>query len=164
MNTTERAVVRRTAWIRGRAARVSALISILALAGAGAAIASSTTIIHAKNSAKFGWMLQGPSRFSLYVWVPGTGSYGKAHYSPNRPPEIAHGRVVAASGAHMNSHKLSTHKLKNGQRQVTYYGEPLYLYKGDKAPGQTKGENRQQNNGVWLLISNTGRPIPPPGY
>jgi predicted lipoprotein with Yx(FWY)xxD motif len=164
VNVSERAVGRKAAWIRGRAARVSALVSILALAGVSAAVASSTTTIRSTNNAKYGRILEGPSRFSLYVFCPGTSTNCTGTSSSKWPPLTASGRVVAASGSQIKQSKLSTRKLRNGKHQVTYYGQPLYLYKGDTRPGQTNGENKYSGNGAWFLISTAGRAIPPPGY
>ncbi len=164
MNTTERAVSRKAAWISGRAARVSALVSVLALVGVSAAVAASVTTIGSVNNAKYGRLLVGPSKHSLYVFCPGTSTNCTGHPSAKFPRMIATGRVVAARGSKINKAKLSTRKLSNGQRQVTYYGQPLYHYTGDTKPGQTKGENKFQGNGAWFLISNSGRAIPPPGY
>jgi predicted lipoprotein with Yx(FWY)xxD motif len=143
---------------------VSALMSAVALVGVGAAVASSTTTIRSTNNVKYGRMLVGPARYSLYVFAKGTSSVGSAHSSPNWPPEIASGRVVAAKGSQVKQSKLGTRKLSNGKHQVTYYGQPLYLYKGDKRPGQTKGEDKFSGQGAWFLVSTTGRPIQPPGY
>jgi predicted lipoprotein with Yx(FWY)xxD motif len=70
---------------------------------------------------------------------------------------------VAASGSQIKSSKLGTRSL-NGKKQVTYYGQPLYLYKGDTRPGTTKGEQRYQGSGAWFVISVDGRAIPKPGY
>ena len=77
---------------------------------------------------------------------------------------IAQGKVVAASGSQLNASKLSTRKLSSGQHQVTYYGHPLYLYKGDKKPGQTNGEGKYAGSGAWFAINQYGRGVPSGGY
>jgi predicted lipoprotein with Yx(FWY)xxD motif len=140
------------------------MMSAVALIGVGVAVASSTTTIRSANNPTLGRILDGPARFTLYVFCPGTSTRCSGHTSSTWPPEIASGRVVAASGSKINSKKLSTRKLANGKHQVTYYGQPLYLFKGDKNPGQTNGENKYQANGAWFVISTGGRAVPPPGY
>ena len=164
MNTTERALRQRAAWISGRAARASALISAVALVGAGVAVAASTTTIRSANNATLGRILESPSSHTLYVFVQGTSSTGSAHTQSGWPALTASGRVVAASGSHINAKKLSTRKISGGRHQVTYYGQPLYLSAGDKKPGQTKGEAKSTSSGTWVVISTSGRPVPPPGY
>lgn len=164
MNRTEHAVGRRAVRISGRVARVSALVSVLALVGVGAAIASSTTTIRSTNNKTLGRILEGPARYTLYVFCGGTSTRCAGAKSSQWPPEIAHGRVVAAKGSGINQRKLSTRKLPNGKHQVTYYGQPLYLYKGDKKPGQTHGEGQQTSTGAWFAINTAGRAAIPPGY
>jgi predicted lipoprotein with Yx(FWY)xxD motif len=141
---------------------VSALVFVMAVVGVSAAVASSSTTISSTNNAKYGRILIGPSHHSLYVFCPGTSTKCTGHSSSSFPAMTTSGKVVA--GTHVSSSKLSTRKLSNGQRQVTYYGQPLYHYTGDTKAGETKGENKYQGNGAWFLISNGGRAIPPPGY
>ena len=164
MNTTERALRRRAAWISGTAARVSALMAAVALIGVGAAVAASTTTIRSTNNATLGRILEGPARYTLYVFVQGTSSRGTAHSSARWPALIASGKVGAASGSQINASKLSTRKLSGGKHQVTYYGQPLYLYKGDTKPGQANGEATSTSTGTWVVVNTSGRPVPPPGY
>jgi predicted lipoprotein with Yx(FWY)xxD motif len=143
------------------------LLSIAILVCVGAAIAATTTTIRTTNNATYGRILEGPSGFTLYVFCPGTSTDCTGHSSSTWPPLIASGKVVAAPGSRIKASKLSTRKLSNGRHQVTYYGQPLYLYKGDRKPGQVNGERCppiSQGNGVWVVVSNTGRPEPPPCY
>lgn len=150
--------------VRSAGIRLSALVVVLALLGAAAAaLASSETLIRSARSATLGPILEGPSRHTLYVFVRGTSSTGSAHKSPYWPPLIASGRVVAARGSHVRRSRLSTDRLSDGERQVTYYGQPLYLSKRDHKPGQTRGERRRQGDGAWFVVSVSGRPVPPPG-
>jgi predicted lipoprotein with Yx(FWY)xxD motif len=143
---------------------VSVLMSAVALIGVGAAVAASATTIRSANNATLGRILESPSRHTLYVFVQGTSSKGSAHSQAGWPALTASGRVVAAQGSHINAKKLSTRKLSNGKHQVTYYGQPLYTFTGDKKAGQTKGEAKSTSTGTWVVISTTGRPVPPPGY
>jgi predicted lipoprotein with Yx(FWY)xxD motif len=148
----------------GRAVRVSTLMSAVALIGAGAAVAGSTTTIRSANNPNLGRILEGPAKYTLYVFCAGTSTRCAGHSSKNFTAMIATGRLVAASGSKVNAKKLSTRKLSNGKHQVMYYGQPLYLYKGDRKPGWTKGENKYEGNGAWFVISTSGRAVPPPGY
>jgi predicted lipoprotein with Yx(FWY)xxD motif len=165
MNTTRRTTPRRTTWRSSRAIRVSALMSAVALIAAGAAFAASTTTIRTSNNQTLGRILVGPARYTLYVWCKGvsdTNCPGKG--SPAWPALVATGKVVAASGSGLKSSKLSTRKLSNGKHQVTYYGHPLYLYRGDKKAGQANGEGQYSGNGAWFAINTSGRAVPPGIY
>jgi predicted lipoprotein with Yx(FWY)xxD motif len=64
----------------------------------------------------------------------------------------------------VNGRRLGTRRLSNGQHQVTYYGQPLYLYRGDRRPGQTNGEQRTTSRGAWFVIATNGRAVANGGY
>jgi predicted lipoprotein with Yx(FWY)xxD motif len=51
---------------------------------------------------------------------------------------------------------LGTTSRKDGSMQVTYNGWPLYYYVGDKAAGDTKGQNVQ---GTWFVINPAGSSV-----
>lgn len=146
---------------------MAAVMSALALIGVTGALASATTTIRSANNPNYGRILEGPSRYTLYVFCSGANQRCAGHSSPNWPPLIAHGRLVAARGSKVKARKLGTRTLSNGKRQVTYYGQPLYLYRGDHSPGQTNGENKTQATGSWFVIATTGQatiPQCPPTY
>jgi predicted lipoprotein with Yx(FWY)xxD motif len=142
------------------AARIFVLAGLAALIGVAAALATTTTTIRSTNNPQYQQrILEGPAGYTLYVFCPGTSLTCTGHSSSTWPPLIASGRVVAASGSRITSSKLSTRKLSDGRHQVTYYGQPLYLYKGDTKPGTTKGEKKLQGNGEWFAINTAGRPV-----
>ena len=49
--------------------------------------------------------------------------------------------------------ELGTIKAKNGMRQVTYAGWPLYTFAGDSAAGQTKGQAFEKQ---WYVVNTSG--------
>ena len=165
MNTTGRTTQGNAAWISRRAMRVSALGALIGVIAAGAAFAATTTTIRTTSNANLGRILVGPARYTLYVWCQGgsqTNCPGTS--SASWPRMIAHGQVVAASGSQLNASKLSTRTVSGGQRQVTYYGHPLYLYSGDKNPGQTNGEGKYSGSGAWFALNTHGQAVASGGY
>jgi hypothetical protein len=76
---------------------------------------------------------------------------------------IVHGRLAAATGSGVKQKRHGIRKLGSGRRQATYYGYPLYQYKGDHKPGQTNGAFREQRKpprGTWCIITTSGNPCP----
>jgi predicted lipoprotein with Yx(FWY)xxD motif len=118
--------------------------------------ATMDTVIRITYNSGYGRIVLSPDSHSVYMFcTPST------HKCPGRsahawPPLIAHGRVVAAPHSKINASKLGTVKLRGGQRQVTYWGHRLYLYRGDHKAGQINGEGIYQHHGQWWLISARG--------
>jgi predicted lipoprotein with Yx(FWY)xxD motif len=142
----------------------AALVTFAALAGVTTALATSITTIRSTHNPIYLHILEGPAGYTLYVFCAGVSTHCTGHSSSTWPPLLATGRVVAASGSGITQSKLSTRKLSNGKLQVTYYAQPLYLYKGDTQPGTTKGEQKYQANGAWFVINTAGRPVPKQHY
>lgn len=60
-------------------------------------------------------------------------------------------------GAGVKRSLLGTVKRRNGRRQVTYAGRPLYYYVGDRSPGQILCQNVVEFAGRWLIVRPSGR-------
>jgi predicted lipoprotein with Yx(FWY)xxD motif len=145
---------------------VGVVSCVAALTAITAALAASNMVIRSTNNRSLGaTILEGPARYTLYVFCVGTQqSRCSGGRSTSFSPLIAHGHLVGAAHSGIKAGKLGTRKLSGAKRQVTYYGQPLYLFKGDRRPRDTHGEQRRNSNGVWLVVSNSGRPIPRSGY
>lgn len=122
------------------------------------AVASSTeTVVRSTYNPSWSRVLVGPTRHSLYVFCSphrhGRSWTCSGRHAHGWPPVIAHGRVVAARGSGIHARELGSVKLKSGQRQVTYFGNALYYYRGDHKPGQINGQAKHEGAGVWSLIS-----------
>jgi predicted lipoprotein with Yx(FWY)xxD motif len=72
------------------------------------------------------------------------------------PPVLARGRPVAGKGA--RSRLLATTRRRNGTRQVTYDGHPLYFYVDD-APGSVLCHDVVEFGGRWLVLRPDGAPV-----
>jgi predicted lipoprotein with Yx(FWY)xxD motif len=59
-------------------------------------------------------------------------------------------------GAGLKRALLGTVKRKNGRRQVTYAGRPLYYYVGDRRPGQILCQDVFEFGGRWLIVRPSG--------
>jgi predicted lipoprotein with Yx(FWY)xxD motif len=73
------------------------------------------------------------------------------------PPLQSAGHLSAGAGVHASL--LSSIRLSNGTRQVTYAGHPLYLYSGDSGPAETAYVGASQFGGSWYAVNSSGRPV-----
>jgi predicted lipoprotein with Yx(FWY)xxD motif len=71
------------------------------------------------------------------------------------PVYFARGGLRAGNG--INRSLLGTTKRRDGRRQVTYAGRPLYYYVGDRKPGQILCQNVPEFGGIWLVVRPNGK-------
>lgn len=127
-------------------------------ASAAIGVASTATTLRAANSSLGRIVVDGRGR-TLYLFEKDkhrrSACYGAcAQYWP---PLLSHGRPKARAG--LKQSLVGTTRRRNGSRQVTYAGHPLYRYVGDTGPGQTNGAGLQDFGGGWDPISPTGKKI-----
>ena len=72
------------------------------------------------------------------------------------PPVFAKGRPFAGQGT--RKRLLGTTRRRNGKRQVTYDGHPLYYYVDD-APGRVLCHDVFEFGGRWLVARPDGTPV-----
>ncbi len=99
-----------------------------------------------------------PATQSVLVDGNGMSLYVSLHDTPGKSncdaqcqtiwrPLLATGRIVTGSG--INPQNMGVILLPNGGRQVSYLGEPLYLFSQDEKPGDVNG---QGYDGAWYLV------------
>jgi len=71
------------------------------------------------------------------------------------PVYFATGSLRAAKG--VQRRLIGTTVRRNGKRQVTYAGRPLYYYVGDRSAGEIRCQNVTEFGGTWLVVRPNGR-------
>ncbi|HEY3462386.1 MAG TPA: hypothetical protein VGK62_02895 [Gaiellaceae bacterium] len=127
--------------------------SLRALATSHASASGTKITLH---KTKIGKVLATSNGMTLYLFLADkhgkSACYGQC--AKFWPPAIKKGKLVAGPGVKANL--LGTTKRKNGTRQVTYKGHPLYRFKLDKASGQIKGQGQDFFGGKWWALNATG--------
>jgi predicted lipoprotein with Yx(FWY)xxD motif len=72
------------------------------------------------------------------------------------PPFFTRGRPRAGKGVRQSL--LGTTRRRNGRRQITYNGHPLYFY-AHEGPRQILCQNVEEFGGIWLVVKRDGRPV-----
>jgi predicted lipoprotein with Yx(FWY)xxD motif len=156
---------------------VLAVVLGIALAAAGVAAAAAVTHQSAASGkatagrvtlhkTKVGSVLATSSGRTLYLFLKDkkgrSACYGQC--AAYWPPLMKKGALHAGAG--VKAKLLGTTKRKNGKRQVTYKGHPLYLYTGDTGAGQVSGQGQNFFGGKWWALSASGqanKKAPPAG-
>src|SRR5919106_6248379 len=70
-----------------------------------------------------------------------------------------YGRLIVDRAGHgLRRSLLSTTRRRDGSRQVTYAGHPLYYYVADRRAGQVLCQNVREFGGDWLVVHPDGTP------
>jgi predicted lipoprotein with Yx(FWY)xxD motif len=142
------------------------LVSTLGLAALGAAFfagantAAGTTDASAATltvrNSQYGRIVFDGSNRALYAFTrdrrgkPST-CYGAC--AAAWPPYIVSGRLTAGAGA--NRSLFGTTRRRDGRRQLTYRGWPLYYYAHDPV-GRVLCQNVFEFGGLWLVVRPNG--------
>jgi predicted lipoprotein with Yx(FWY)xxD motif len=154
---------RRTPILAGLAAVL--VIALLAGCGGGGSTPSTpkTTSGHAATlgigSTGLGKILVNSHARTLYLFKGDSGSMSNCagECAADWPPLRAAGKPTLGSG--VQSSLLSTSSRPDGAAQITYHGHPLYLYEGDKQPGDTNGQGVNAFGAGWYALSPGGSQI-----
>src|SRR5690606_2423575 len=74
------------------------------------------------------------------------------------PPLLVESEPVPANPA-VRAQLLGTVERRDGAKQVTYNGWPLYYYARDQNPGDTNGEDVEGFGAEWYLVTPDGNPV-----
>src|SRR5215204_1856738 len=130
-----------------------------ALLTGGASAANQKGAVVKLGSTSFGRVIVGSHGKTLYEWAHDrtrrSTCYGKCARA--WPPLVTRGKPRAVTGA--RSALLGTRLRRDGRRQVTYHGHPLYYFAKDKKAGQTAGAGLTAFGGRWDPVSAVGSPV-----
>jgi predicted lipoprotein with Yx(FWY)xxD motif len=71
------------------------------------------------------------------------------------PPYLVKSRPLAGRG--VAAARIGTTRRRDGSRQATYGGRPLYYYVGDRKPGQILCQNVTEFGGAWRVVRPNAR-------
>ena len=115
---------------------------------------------------RFGEILADRKGFALYLFTrdqeqaPAGGKeksrcYGKCARA--WPVLKKRGRLKAGGG--VSKDLLGKVRRRNGDKQLTYDGHPLYYYVGDSRPEQVLCQNVREFGGTWYVVTADGEPV-----
>ena len=146
----------------GRTIRWLLPLLLLVPLGVGAAMAATsssraTGTVKVVKSKSFGTILVTAKGRTLYRYTVDRKGVNRcssdATCNKYWPPLLVKAGAKPTAGAGAKAAKLGTIKAKNGMRQVTYAGWPLYTFAGDTSAGQTKGQGFEKQ---WYVVNTNG--------
>ncbi len=142
---------RRSAWA------VAALGLLLAATGAPPAAADGTQIT--ARGSDFGQMIWAPGRQAIYMFENDERNKSRCYGRCAKawPPVLTHGRPKAGRG--VDPDLLGSARRRNGDRQVTYAGRPLYVY-AHEGRDEVFCHDVNLNGGYWWVLDPEGEPRP----
>jgi predicted lipoprotein with Yx(FWY)xxD motif len=143
---------------------VGAVVALVGLAGAATA-QDQGRILRVQVSDRYGDYLADTQGRAVYLFTKDTqGGKGQQPMSncydacaTAWPPVIVQESPVA-SGA-MKGELLSTTTRKDGAKQVTYNGWPLYYYVQDRGREEASGQDKHGFGGEWYLVAPDGNKV-----
>jgi predicted lipoprotein with Yx(FWY)xxD motif len=132
-------------------------VASVAAVSASATVSSRTTV--KTRATSLGRIVVNAGGRSLYLFEKDkkgkSACYGLcANYWP---PLLTRGKPIAGAG--VKAKLLGVTIRKNGTRQVTYRGHPLYRYVADAKAGQTTGEGSVLFGAAWDVVAPSGKGI-----
>jgi len=142
------------------------LLPILVLAALGAGVLAGSEPAAARSdaasatltvrSSKYGRIVFDGSKRALYAFTRdrrGGPSRCYGACAAAWPPYIVSGKLTAGAGT--KRALFGTTERRNGKRQLTYRGWPLYYYAHDPV-GQVLCQNVSEFGGLWLVVRPSG--------
>jgi predicted lipoprotein with Yx(FWY)xxD motif len=111
-------------------------------------------------ASQYGDVLFDGKGFALYLFTDDKRDKSRCYGGCAKawPPLTTKGKPTAGAGT--DASLLGTTKRRNGSRQVTYKGHPLYYYVDDDEPGEILCHDVNEFGGRWLVVQPDGKPAP----
>ena len=138
---------------------LSSVIAMFAVLAVFAAPAGASSIGLAKVG-KLGDVLVNGKGVTLYEFEKDKGGKSSCNGACAKAwsPVLTAGKPKAKDGA--RSSLLGTIRRKDGKRQVTYHGHPLYTYEDDHGkPGTAKGQDLKEFGAEWYVLNRSGNVV-----
>jgi predicted lipoprotein with Yx(FWY)xxD motif len=133
-----------------------AAVTLLALAPAAMSREAGAPTLAVKSSA-YGRVLFDGRGYVLYAFTRDAKGRSACYGACARAWPVYSAKGALNPGTGVKSSLLGTTKRRDGRRQVTYAGRPLYYFVGDAKPGQIRCQNAAEFGGTWLVVRPSGK-------
>ena len=131
-------------------------LAVLALAPAAMSRGSAAPTLTVKSSS-FGRVLFDGRGYVLYAFTRDVNGRSACYGACAKAWPVYYVKGTPRAGTGIKRSLLGTTKRRDGRRQVTYAGRPLYYYVGDTKAGQIRCQNAVEFGGTWLIVRPSGK-------
>jgi predicted lipoprotein with Yx(FWY)xxD motif len=131
-------------------------LALLAFAPTAMSRESAAPTLSVKSSA-FGRVLFDGRGFVLYAFTRDKNARSACYGACARAWPVYYAKGTLRPGTGIKRSLPGTTKRRDGRRQVTYAGRPLYYYVNDRKPGQILCQNVAEFGGTWLVVRPSGK-------
>jgi len=133
---------------------VAAVAMVFAPAGMSRETAAPTLTV---KSSAFGRVLFDGRGYVLYAFTHDAKGRSACYGACARAWPVYYAKGALRAGTGVRRSLLGTIRRRDGRRQITYGGRPLYYYVGDTKAGQIRCQNAVEYGGTWLVVRPSGR-------
>jgi predicted lipoprotein with Yx(FWY)xxD motif len=131
-------------------------LALVALAPAAMSRESAAPTLTVKSSS-YGRVLFDGRGYVLYAFSRDARGRSTCYGACAKAWPVYYARRMLRAGPGLKRSLLGTTTRRDGRRQITYAGRPLYYYVGDTRAGQIRCQNVAEFGGTWLLVRPSGR-------
>ena len=131
-------------------------LALLALAPVAMSRESEAPTLTVKSSS-FGRVLFDGRGFVLYAFTRDKNGRSACYGACAKAWPVYYAKATLRAGIGIKRSLIGTTKRRDGRRQITYAGRPLYYYVGDTNAGQILCQNVVEFGGTWLIVRPSGK-------
>jgi predicted lipoprotein with Yx(FWY)xxD motif len=131
-------------------------LALLALAPAAMSRESVAPTLTVKSSS-FGRVLFDGRGYVLYAFTRDKNGRSACYGACAKAWPVYYAKAMLRAGTGIKRSLIGTTKRRDGRRQITYAGRPLYYYVGDTKAGQIRCQNVVEFGGTWLIVRPSGK-------
>jgi predicted lipoprotein with Yx(FWY)xxD motif len=131
-------------------------VALLALTPAAMSRESAAPTLTVKSSS-FGRVLFDGRGYVLYAFTRDKNGRSACYGACAKAWPVYYAKGTLRAGTGIKRSLIGTTKRRDGRRQITYAGRPLYYYVGDTKAGQIRCQNVVEFGGAWLIVRPSGK-------
>ena len=131
-------------------------LTLLALAPAAMSRESLAPTLTAKSSS-YGRVLFDGRGLVLYAFTRDKNGRSACYGACAKAWPVYYAKATLRAGTGIKRSLIGATKRRDGRRQITYAGRPLYYYVGDTRAGQILCQNVVEFGGTWLIVRPSGK-------